>query len=257
MGKNPSRYMKVCSLHFTDDDFFKGNLKRLKRGTYPTQKLPKQSTEVPSSSSKRCSSRRTKKVFEQEVEVPPETSADRNVCDSEPTSQEVDAVNALLHLSEVKPKRKYIDFQVQVNTPNIVKLSDIIENEKILFSFTGLSTFAMLQSILKSVSLIYNDTRIHRLLIRDRIIMLLVKLKLNLSLTVIATLFGISPNLCKSYFEEMLGILSPALSPIIYFPEKEEVLNNIPICFAGFENTHVVIDCTEMQIQRPKCLFVE
>ncbi|KAJ8909965.1 hypothetical protein NQ315_005972 [Exocentrus adspersus] len=42
--------------------------------------------------------------------------------------------------------------------------------------------------------------------------------------------------------------------PLIYFPSKNEVLKNMPICFSEFQDVRVVLDCTEIFVQSPKCL---
>ena len=35
---------------------------------------------------------------------------------------------------------------------------------------------------------------------------------------------------------------------------KEEIETNIPLCFNKFRNTTSVLDCTEVKVQKPKCL---
>lgn len=40
----------------------------------------------------------------------------------------------------------------------------------------------------------------------------------------------------------------------IYFPPKTEILKNIPVYFTSFEDVRIVVDCTEISTQKPKCL---
>lgn len=50
----------------------------------------------------------------------------------------------------------------------------------------------------------------------------------------------------------MLDILSSSLKYVIYWPQKEEVLRNIPVCFNEYLDVRAVVDCIEIFIQTPK-----
>ena len=52
----------------------------------------------------------------------------------------------------------------------------------------------------------------------------------------------------------MVVILSEVLSPALRWPSCEEIDDNMPLCFHKCRNTRVVLDCTEIFIERPKCL---
>lgn len=45
-----------------------------------------------------------------------------------------------------------------------------------------------------------------------------------------------------------------ALSTAVYWPSVEEVRENMPIYFKGFESTRVVLDCFEIKMASLKCL---
>lgn len=70
----------------------------------------------------------------------------------------------------------------------------------------------------------------------------------------LGVLFGFSSGLCRDIFYSTLSLLAVTLKPAIYWPSKEEVLNNMPRCFQNFKNTRVVLDCTEIKIEKLKCL---
>lgn len=89
---------------------------------------------------------------------------------------------------------------------------------------------------------------------KERVILVLCKFKLNISFACLAVLFKISKTQCTSMFYSTVSLLAVALKRAIYWPSKEEVLKNMPKCFGKFKNTRVVLDCTEIQIQRLKCL---
>lgn len=52
----------------------------------------------------------------------------------------------------------------------------------------------------------------------------------------------------------MLDILYICLKPAIFWPSKDNISKNILQCFKGFENVRVVLDCTEIPIQKSKNL---
>uniref|UniRef100_A0A6P7GTR0 Uncharacterized protein LOC114342158 n=1 Tax=Diabrotica virgifera virgifera TaxID=50390 RepID=A0A6P7GTR0_DIAVI len=110
MGKEPSPYMKVCSLHFKNGDYFKGEnlskLKRLKRCAIPTCKLPKVniSKELPTSSTRaERSKNRTKQKVNPECDPEQPSIPDVDVpnISNEPSEEEILCVDALLQLSDV------------------------------------------------------------------------------------------------------------------------------------------------------------
>lgn len=52
----------------------------------------------------------------------------------------------------------------------------------------------------------------------------------------------------------MLPVLSRILSCTIRFPDAQEIQKHMPKCYEDFQNARVVLDCTEILIQRPNCL---
>lgn len=163
-----------------------------------------------------------------------------------------------MHLLQCQPAyegpKSYRDFQVQVNTPKVNTLCELIFTDSALNSFTGLSNFELLDVITEALRSVYGDQRSHRLTIKQRIVLLLTKLKCDLSYCTLSVLFGISSELCKKYVHEMLPILSRVLKSTIRFPDYLEIQKNMPKCFENFQNVRVVLDCTEVLVQKPKCL---
>lgn len=100
--------------------------------------------------------------------------------------------------------------------------------------------------------LYYNNEALTQ--IRRKILIVLMKLKLNLSFTCLAYLFSISPSTCSRQYHCVLNALAMAIQPAIYWPSREENLSNMPKCFKDFRCTRVILDCTEIAIQKCKCL---
>nr|CAI5821440.1 unnamed protein product [Callosobruchus analis] len=100
------------------------------------------------------------------------------------------------------------------------------------------------------------DVRSHRLNVRERVLLTMTKLKLDLSYVTLGALFSISGQLCKTYFFDFLTVLSQVLKVCNYFPSAEEVSKNLPKCFKNFKNCRAVLDCIEIFIQRPSGLLL-
>lgn len=170
-------------------------------------------------------------------------------------ASELTAAEALLQLKDAGANevvKKH--FGVQVNVPKFFTLSTLITCDKSLCSFTGLQSFELLNAILDAVKKQHRDTRQHRLEIKERVILTFVKLKLNLTYSVLALLFGITPGLCKTYFGDTIVLIEKVLRKCIVFLPTSVTSRNMPRCFTKFQDTHAVVDCTEIKMQRPKCL---
>lgn len=90
--------------------------------------------------------------------------------------------------------------------------------------------------------------------LRFALILVLTKLKTNLSFICLSVLFGISSTKCTNLFYKHTALLSASIKSAIYWPRKEEILANMPKCFSKFKETRVVLDCTEIKVQKMKCL---
>lgn len=136
-------------------------------------------------------------------------------------------------------------------------LSDLLVSDKEVNIWTGVSTLALLEEICLAcrnleVTVYENDFRMHA---TDRVILTLAKLKQNLTYETLGTLFGISGMTVSRYFSHTIQILRRVLSPFVYWPTKDEILKNIPLCFREqFPNVTIVLDCTEIPVATPKCL---
>ncbi|XP_064458895.1 uncharacterized protein LOC135369175 isoform X2 [Ornithodoros turicata] len=88
----------------------------------------------------------------------------------------------------------------------------------------------------------------------DAILLTFMKLYHNLTYSALGVIFRIHRTTVAKIFKLSVCILSEILGQATYWPEKEEVLNNITSHFKGYTDTRVVLDCTEVPLQRPKDL---
>ncbi|XP_030758012.1 uncharacterized protein LOC115883742 [Sitophilus oryzae] len=154
----------------------------------------------------------------------------------------------------VPPGPSSRDSAVQVNTPKVLTLYELITSDEKLRNFTGINNFAIFDSIVEIFEKYHKDKRVRRLSIRQRIMLLLTKFKTSLTYVTLGSLFGITPDLAKTNIYEMMPLLSKVLKPLIVFPSTTQITKNMPICFKEFQDFRVILDCTEIFVQSPKCL---
>lgn len=148
------------------------------------------------------------------------------------------------------------DVEVQVNSDYLhASFLQNIKNNSELSTLTGLESFVILNTIVDIIKLIYKDKfekNNVRMNTRDRVIMTYMKLKQNVSYSLLAIIFNCySAKHCQRVFYDTVKILSKCLKPAISWPSREEISKNLPQCFEGFEDVRVVLDCTEIFIQKP------
>lgn len=120
---------------------------------------------------------------------------------------------------------------------------------------TRIQNFKLFDNIVAAVKIAapHFNKHISVLNIRERVLMTFMKLKQNLSYLFLSILFPtVSVRYCSKIICNMLDILSDVLEPCIHFPSRDEILRNIPLCFADYPDTCIILDCTEIEIQRPK-----
>ncbi|XP_039307180.1 uncharacterized protein LOC120358174 [Solenopsis invicta] len=284
MGKKVSASMRVCSLHFTKEDFIpsqgKNHIRHLKKTSIPSLNLPIGSTRKISPQRKiqaKCREERWHKrscvkqlsvenicdVPEKEIVMQTTVSdktTDQNVIEKAlPAIRIIDEHGCLAEVVEenVKTSLTNKDIGIQVQSDNIfVKFSSIIISDTELSTLTGIYSFSLLNTIETLVKTTYKETPTANTKtdIRETIIMTFMKLKQNMSYALLSILFKCKPNTCKEKIFQMLDILYICLKPAILWPNKDNILKNISLCFMGFEDVRVVVDCTEIKIQKPKDL---
>ena len=88
------------------------------------------------------------------------------------------------------------------------------------------------------------------------LLMFLIKFRLNLLDEHIATRFGVCQSTVSQNFHCVLDVLAIKTAPLIKWPEKETLRLTLPTSFCKFfRNGCVIIDCTEVFIERPSNLL--
>ena len=83
------------------------------------------------------------------------------------------------------------------------------------------------------------------------------KLRLNVPVHDLAYRCGVSLSPVSRTFSTWLTVMNIRLSPIIRWPERDELWHTMPLCFQfsfGKKNT-IIIECFEIFIERPSNLL--
>lgn len=137
-----------------------------------------------------------------------------------------------------------------------VTLPELLSTKEKLFTFTGLHSLEMLDTLVECVAEIAVDSSTLKkmLPLRERVLLTAVKLKQNLSFTAIGVLFGINRQTCCNYFKNMCPLLSIVLKSVIPWPDQSLIRCNLPVSFKKFKDTRIVLDCCEVSVEKSKCL---
>ncbi|XP_067130115.1 uncharacterized protein [Centruroides vittatus] len=121
-----------------------------------------------------------------------------------------------------------------------------------------LATISACVSELQSNDTAYKPTTIST---KVKIVLVMMKLKLALPFACVSVLFQISMTTCriiffniKIIFFNIIAYLSQVLGAAIVWPSKEEIMKNLPLCFQKYSKVRVILNCTEVLVQKPKCI---
>lgn len=147
------------------------------------------------------------------------------------------------------------DVGVQVQSGDLLpKFFHFLKSDSELSTFTGIESFNILNIIIDLVKLVKPDDIKAKLSVQDKVLMTYVKLKQNLSYACLSIMFHCTAKQCQRIFTEMIHILSKCLKVAIPWPSEEEISINLPQCFEDFKDVRVVLDCTEIFLQKSKNL---
>ena len=85
----------------------------------------------------------------------------------------------------------------------------------------------------------------------EEILLVLMRLKAGLFVQDLADRFGISISSVSRIYITWINFLYYELKDLFPFPSQELVRKNMPKEFAQYPTTRIILDCTELFIQRP------
>jgi hypothetical protein len=92
-----------------------------------------------------------------------------------------------------------------------------------------------------------------KLSLLQEFILTLMRLRLGIDTTTLSHWFGISKGQVSKTFSTWINFLYQMLGGFIKWPSKDKIKKHMPLAFKlKYPNTRVIIDCTEIFVQRPK-----
>lgn len=91
----------------------------------------------------------------------------------------------------------------------------------------------------------------------DEFLLVLMRLKAGLFVQDLADRFGVSTSLVSRICITWINLLYLELKDLFPFPSQELVRKNMPDEFAEFATTRIILDCTEIFIQRPSAMLAQ
>lgn len=131
-----------------------------------------------------------------------------------------------------------------------------VNNEDRVRFYTGLPGFDVLNATFRFVSP-FVARKSKTLSLFQEFVMVLIKLRLNVPLQDLAFRFDVSLPTVSRTFTAWLSVMDARLSPLIRWPERDELWRTMPMCFqfAFGKKTTIIIDCFEVFIERPSNLL--
>uniref|UniRef100_A0A671NQ74 DDE Tnp4 domain-containing protein n=2 Tax=Sinocyclocheilus anshuiensis TaxID=1608454 RepID=A0A671NQ74_9TELE len=126
-------------------------------------------------------------------------------------------------------------------------------NDDMVQELTGLPSYAKLMVVFTFLSGFLKCSP--RLSPFHSLVLTLMRMRRNLPLYFFVYFFHMSKTSVFRIFNSTLDVMYVRLSPLIYWPSKQQIQVSLPMCFRdNFNNCTSIIDCFEIFIEKPKSL---
>ncbi|XP_033977720.1 uncharacterized protein LOC117475554 [Trematomus bernacchii] len=124
-------------------------------------------------------------------------------------------------------------------------------NDEMVQELTGLPSYAKMMVVFGFLSGFVKAGP--RLTPFHSFLLTLMRMRLNLPLYFFVYLFHMSKSSVVRMFNNTLDVMYVRLSPLIFWPSKDQIQVSLPMCFRdNFSNCTSIIDCFEMFVEKPK-----
>ena len=163
---------------------------------------------------------------------------------------------AVEELEQLRKKEAKLNTKVDELQTRIVSRQSLEENDKQVKFYTGLPSFAVLLAIYNLVIKGLPECHFSGCPMFNQLLITLIKLRLNIPDQDLAYRFGVNQSTVSRCITKWLDVLHVKLSPLIYWPERDQLRKTMPTCFRkNFRKCAIVIDCFEVFIDRPTSLM--
>ena len=145
---------------------------------------------------------------------------------------------------------------IQVTTTNFqVILCSFIKTAKDLTIMCNIKSFKILNELVALMDEMYPVQKKRSLNTRECIISTTAKLNFHIPFMALGVLINcVCQSTIRNLFYDTLKKLATILQSTLTRVSEEVIERNIPLCFKKFRDTTSVLDCTEVKVQKPKCL---
>ncbi len=263
----PTKYSKICSDHFPGKQWSRT------RGhpdyvpsVFPTKHVREQSA-ADSQRFGRAMKRRQRSL-EQKEEERATTSAQAQEEEDEEEEEEIDvqvpeveeAISKTAAIqtckvatknkgNQTRPKVKSRKQQTDKKLSRMQGLRLESATERQIISFTGVSSKFLQLLNLRLEGKVKDSYKLTKM---EKIQLVFVKLKLNISFTVLGGMFNISTSHSIGIFSHTLTLIYENLKVLLCWFNKDRIQSRMPACFKGlFPDARVILDATEVPCEKP------
>ena len=172
---------------------------------------------------------------------------------------------SMLRMQNQELKEKLLKLETEREVSSVSwGMQNIAGNDRKVKFYTGMPNYQVLMALLayiKRLSDAVTDTHIapgpgrpKSLKIEDEFLAVLMRLRLGLLVEDVSERFGVSVDTYSRIFAKWIKLLSRELRLLFPWPTQEAISARLPVQFAKYPRTRVIIDCTEIFIQRPSSL---
>lgn len=177
--------------------------------------------------------------------MPP--AEDEQKCQNRPWKEKFDRLQGECNeFSEVEQRLKDI-----IKSETCDELAFENDDNKVK-TMTGIPTYSKLQVVLTFViSFLQTETHLTPF---QQLLLTLMRLKMNLDLSLLSSLFKISVATASETFHNTIEVLHTRLVPaLVLWPNREELQLSMPVVFRQvFGRCACIIDCFEIYIEKPR-----
>lgn len=93
--------------------------------------------------------------------------------------------------------------------------------------------------------------------LKDEFVLILMKLRMEMTIQFLAHLFGMSLSVCSSVFNTWIKFLAVELGPLIHWPDKSSSKKHMPpFLQKDYPNLRCTLDSSETYLERPRNLQI-
>ena len=173
--------------------------------------------------------------------------------DEEPQKCTQDAATCLRMRDEMQRLlTENIRLRQENESLQVTQQSFVASDEKVRF-YTGLPSFLVLHAVLDLISPYLTTHAKCSLNHFQKLILVLMRLRLNLSIQDLAYRFNVSKSTVSRTFKTVIAIMYDRMHPLVMWPDRESLRYTMPMVFRRHFGLRVavIIDCFEVFCEKP------